>query len=181
MKPCLRLALCTGLLACSPLFAAIDQAAVEAPLQQMTTTERLHSDFTGTGLTVGRDPMAYHREEMNRRKVRTAAELLTLRDGMVVKVAGAVIVRQRPGTAHGFLFISLEDETGISNIIVSPDLFERERASVTQYTFIVVTGILQNQQGSIHVKAAHIEPFRVTEIPVPVADYQMPVPSHDFH
>jgi error-prone DNA polymerase len=108
-------------------------------------------------------------------------ELMSMRDGSVIKVAGAVIVRQRPGTAHGFLFLSLEDETGVANIIVSPDMFEREREAVTQHTFIIVTGILQNQQGSVSVRAAHVEPFRVTEIPVPTADYQMPVPSHDFH
>jgi error-prone DNA polymerase len=98
-----------------------------------------------------------------------------------VNVAGAVIVRQRPGTAHGFLFLSLEDETGVANIIVSPDMFERERSKVTQHTFIIVTGVLQNQQGAIHVRAARIEPFQVTEIPVPVIEYQMPLPSHDFH
>jgi error-prone DNA polymerase len=164
-----------------PLFEHLDERERESPLTQMTATERLHADFTGTGLTIGRHPMAFHREEMNRRNVRTAMELMSMRDGSVVKVAGAVIVRQRPGTAHGFLFLSLEDETGVANIIVSPDLFERERDAVTQQTFIIVTGILQNQQGAVSVRAAHVEPFQVTEIPVPTADYQMPVPSHDFH
>ncbi|HYO81894.1 MAG TPA: OB-fold nucleic acid binding domain-containing protein, partial [Bryobacteraceae bacterium] len=164
-----------------PLFESIDEKEQPSPLERMTDVERLHSDFTGVGLTIGRHPMAFYRDEMNRRKVRTAADLHNLRDGTFVRVAGAVIVRQRPGTAHGFLFISLEDETGIANIIVSPDMYERERNVVTGRTFIIVDGILQNQQGSVSVRAARVEAFHVTEIPVPASDYQMPVPSHDFH
>jgi error-prone DNA polymerase len=164
-----------------PLFETTETPEAVSPLPQMTDTERLHADFTGVGLTVGRHPMAFYRAELDRRRVVPASELPRLRNGSVVRVAGAVIVRQRPGTAHGFLFISLEDETGISNIIVSPDMFARQRALVTERTFIIVDGILQNQQGSISIRAARVEPFDIRDIPVPAQDYQMPVPSHDFH
>ena len=128
--------------------------------------------FAGTGLTVGRHPMAYYRPDMDRLGVWRASELAPLRDGTIVRVGGAVIVRQRPGTAHGFVFLSMEDETGIANIIVAPDLYERQRDEVTRFPFIVVEGVLQNQQGSISVRAGRVEPFDVNAIPVP---------SHDFH
>src|SRR5204862_3162403 len=106
-----------------PLVDAVQQRETSSPLRQMTLKERLHADFTGTGLTVGRHPMAYYRPEMEKKGVKTAMALHELRDGQIVKVAGAVIVRQRPGTAHGFVFLSLEDETGVANIIVEPKMF----------------------------------------------------------
>jgi len=155
-----------------PLFDQIQEYDADSPLSQMGIKERLHADFHGTGLTVGRHPMSYYRPEMDRRRVRTALELMTMRHGSVVRVAGAVIVRQRPGTAHGFVFLSLEDETGIANIIVQPPLYERQRDVITHYPFVIVEGVLQNQQGSVSVKAGRFEAFDVNAIPVP---------SHDFH
>ena len=86
--------------------------------------------------------------------------------------AGCVIARQRPGTALGFIFLSMEDETGISNVIVHPDLYERERVTVTQGKFLRVWGKLQNTDSVVHVKAETIEVLH-TE---PIA-----VRSHDFH
>jgi DNA polymerase III alpha subunit len=96
-----------------------------SPLAAMTGEERLVADFRGAGMTVGLHPMGHHRAEMKRRNVRSAIELLNLPNGMRVRIAGGVITRQRPGTAKGFVFISLEDETGISNAIVTPQLFEK--------------------------------------------------------
>ena len=138
----------------------------------MDLKERLHADFSGTGLTVGRHPMAYYRPEMDRQGVRTAQDLHTLRDGQLVKVAGAVIVRQRPGTAHGFVFLSLEDETGVANIIVEPKMFDRHKEALVRNPFLLIYGTLQNQQGSLSVKAGKVEAIDVNVIPVP---------SHDFH
>jgi error-prone DNA polymerase len=89
-----------------------------------------------------------------------------------VRTAGCVIARQRPGTAKGFIFISMEDETGIANVIVTPDLYERDRLVVTRSRFLLVEGALQNQDGVIHVKAQHIAPLNVTSLDVQ---------SHDFH
>ena len=78
-----------------------------------------------------------------------------------MSIAGAVICRQRPGTAKGFVFVSLEDETGVANAIVTPDLFEKRRLVITQESFLRITGKLQNDGGVIHVKAARIEPFQM--------------------
>ena len=155
-----------------PLFENLQESDPVSPLPQMEVKERLHADFHGTGLTVGRHPMAFYREEMDRLQVRTALEIMSMRDGSVVRVGGAVIVRQRPGTASGFLFLSLEDETGIANIIVSPALYERERDRFTHFPFVIIEGILQNQQGAVSVRAGRVEIFDVNAIPVP---------SHDFH
>jgi error-prone DNA polymerase len=155
-----------------PLFEQIEAIEVRSPLEPMTTKERLHADFSGTGLTVGRHPMAYYRPMLKSKGVLRAIDLGHVPDGRIVRVAGAVIVRQRPGTANGFLFLSLEDETGIANIIVHPDMYEQNRMVLIGAPFVVVEGVLQNQQNAISVKAGRVEVLDVNAIPVP---------SHDFH
>jgi len=147
-------------------------SAMPSPLEAMTGEERLVADFRGTGLTVGLHPMGHHRAEMKRRGVRSAMELLNLPNGMHVRIAGGVITRQRPGTAKGFVFISLEDETGISNAIVTPQLFERNHVVIVHQQFLLIEGELQNQDGVISVKAERIEPLRIT---------RAETTSHDFH
>jgi error-prone DNA polymerase len=142
------------------------------PLKQMTPEERLIADYAGTGLTTDRHPMAYRREALRRQSILSAAELRNRRDGEFVRTAGCVIARQRPGTAKGFIFISMEDETGIANVIVTPDLYERDRLVVTRSKFILAEGPLQNQDGVIHVKASHLQPL---------SDQALEVHSHDFH
>ena len=142
------------------------------PLSQMNTGERLVADYAGTGLTVGKHPMAYRRSELRRVGIRSAKELRMCMDGEYVKYAGCVIARQRPGTAKGFIFLSMEDETGIGNVIVTPDLYERQRLLVTRSRFLVVEGLLQNQDGVIHVKATHL---------IAIADGALEMTSHDFH
>ncbi len=142
------------------------------PLQQMNTEERLIADYAGTGLTIGKHPMAYRRDELRRERILSAEELRTCRDGEFVRTAGCVIARQRPGTAMGFIFLSMEDETGIANVIVTPDLYERERLVVTRSKFILAEGPLQNQDGVIHVKATHLRAL---------SDQTLEVRSHDFH
>ena len=142
------------------------------PLKQMTPEERLIADYAGTGLTTDKHPMAYRREALRRQSILSAAELRNRRDGEFVRTAGCVIARQRPGTAKGFIFISMEDETGIANVIVTPDLYERDRLVVTRSKFILAEGPLQNQDGVIHVKASHLQPL---------SDQALEVHSHDFH
>lgn len=142
------------------------------PLQQMTTEERLMADYAGTGLTVGKHPMAYRREELRQNGILSADELKNRPHGQIVRAAGCVIARQRPGTAHGFIFISMEDETGIANVIVTPDLYEQDRMVVTRSKFILAEGPLQNQDGVIHVKANRLQPL---------IDLALEVRSHDFH
>ncbi|MEI9967852.1 MAG: hypothetical protein WDM87_04190 [Terracidiphilus sp.] len=104
-----------------------------SPLRAMTTDERIVADYSGTGLTTGlQHPMAYRRAELREAGILAAADLAGVHHHKTVRVAGAVIARQRPGTAKGFVFLSLEDETGIANIIITPDVFERERIGVTR-------------------------------------------------
>jgi error-prone DNA polymerase len=143
-----------------PLFKqrseVLSEQTTTLPLRQMNTEERLVADYSGTGLTVGKHPMHYRRHQLRREQVLTAQELRTTKDGAYVRAAGCVIARQRPGTAKGFIFISMEDETGIANVIVTPDLYERERLVVTRGKFLMVEGQLQNQDGVIHVKAMRL-------------------------
>jgi error-prone DNA polymerase len=158
-----------------PLFENIPdeyEAETSTPLRPMTTEERLVADFNGTGLTMGPHPMAYHRAEMNSAGVIPAAGLRAMPDGIYTRIAGAVIARQRPGTAEGFIFLSLEDETGISNAIINPNLYERNRVAVTRGKFLQVEGTLQNQDGVISVKASSVHVLNLSEVDVR---------SHDFH
>jgi error-prone DNA polymerase len=127
-----------------------------SPLEQMTVEERVAADFSGTGVTVGPHPMAYRREEMRAMGVSRAIDLREIRNGQWVKVAGWVIARQRPGTAKGFLFLSMEDETGIANVIVTPDVFDKNRMVLVSHPFLLVEGPLQNQDNVIHVRARRI-------------------------
>jgi error-prone DNA polymerase len=142
------------------------------PLQQMHTEERLVADYAGTGLTVGKHPMHYRRSELRRHGILSAEELKHRKDGEFVRTAGCIIARQRPGTAKGFIFISMEDETGIANVIVTPDLYDQDRLVVTRSKFLLVEGPLQNQDNVIHIQAT-----RLTAL----SDRSLEVRSHDFH
>jgi error-prone DNA polymerase len=128
-----------------------------SPLKPMTDDDRLQADYAGTGLTIGPHPMALRRGEMSLRGVLRAVDLPNARNGRRVRVAGMVITRQRPGTAKGFVFLTLEDETGISNVIVRPDLFDRQRMTVVRQPFLIVDGVLQHQDGVISVRAERVE------------------------
>jgi error-prone DNA polymerase len=153
------------------LFETLPPEEQACPLQPMSESERLVADFQGTGLTIGRHPMSFRRAEMVQRGVLRATDLAAMRNGSRVCVAGNVIVRQRPGTAKGFLFLSLEDETGIANVIVTPKLYERFRTPLTGQPFLLVEGALQRQDGAISVKARRVE-----ALPLSAAS-----PSRDFH
>ncbi len=142
-----------------------------SPLREMTEVERLVADYGGTGVTLGRHPMALCRAELVRRRVLAARELAGVPHGEAVRVAGSVIVRQRPGTAKGFVFLTLEDETGIANVIVTPPLFARYRLTLVAAPFLLVEGIAQQQDGVASVRAARVSPLDVLA---------RGVPSHDF-
>jgi error-prone DNA polymerase len=149
-----------------------DSSPLASPLAPMQPDERLFADYTSTGLTIGMHPMRLHREHMNGLGVIPASALGRIPDGVLVRIAGSVICRQRPGTAKGFLFVSLEDETGIANAIILPDLFTAQRLTIVEEPFLLIEGILQNQRGSVSVKASRVEALRV--------DAAAGV-SHDFH
>ena len=142
------------------------------PLRKMTIDERLAADYSGTGLTCGPHPMKYHRDSLRRKGYVSAYELQQSNTNSFVRIAGSVIARQRPGTAKGFVFLSLEDETGIANVIITPDLFESERVLITRTRFLDIEGLLQIQSGVVHVKAHCIRSIDIT-----TADLR----SHDFH
>ena len=147
-------------------------AVRRSPLPAMTPEERLVADFKGTGMTVGPHPMGYHRQKMKRLGVLTAVELRNVPNGRRVRIAGAVICRQRPGTAKGFVFLSIEDETGIANAIITPPIFEEYHIVVVHQPFLIVEGELQNLDNVISVKAERIRPLNVT---------RAETVSHDFH
>jgi error-prone DNA polymerase len=155
-----------------PLFDAIPEPDNKSPLKMMSDEERLVADFRGTGMTVGPHPMAYPRARMEKLGVRRAVDLSQIPSGRKVRTAGGVIARQRPGTAKGFVFLTLEDETGVSNAIITPDLFQQHRLLLATEQFLMIEGILQNQDGVISVKAVTVSPLHITHAQTT---------SHDFH
>src|SRR5580692_9709075 len=155
-----------------PLLEHLPESDSPSPLRPMDQEERLVADFHGTGLTVGPHPMAYRRDWLKAMGIRRAIELRDIPSGKRLRIGGCVIVRQRPGTAKGFVFLSLEDETGVANAIITPDLFHQNRLLLASERFLAIEGILQNQDNVISVKAERILPLFVTKAETV---------SHDFH
>jgi error-prone DNA polymerase len=155
-----------------PLYLELHEADSKSPLAPMTLPEKLDADFRGTGLTIGRHPVAHHRSELNKLGASRAIDIGVMRNGSAVRVAGWVIVRQRPGTAKGFVFLTLEDETGVANVIITPQLFSKNRLVLVDHPFLLIEGTLQNQDRVVSVKAKRVRPlsFKVAANP-----------SHDFH
>ena len=154
------------------LLEGIVEQDAASPLAQMDVEERLVADYHGSSLTTGPHPMFYKRDEMKKLKIKSAAELRDTPHGKKATVAGCVITRQRPGTASGLIFLTMEDETGYSNVIVMPHVYEQYRQVVLQPRFIRVYGTVQNQDGIVHLKAEHVEALAVSAVQVA---------SNDFH
>jgi len=142
-----------------------------SPLKPMTEAERVVADYAGTGLTIGRHPMALRRDALAMSGVLRACDLHATRPGRRIRVAGMVITRQRPGTAKGFVFLTLEDETGIANIIVRPDVFVRERLEILNASFMLVDGVLQHQDGVASVRAEHVQPLQGVNVEFDAHDF----------
>ncbi len=149
-----------------------EQPTGPSPLMQMTIEERLVADFSGTGVTIGKHPMAFHRARLEEMGILAASELAGLPHGRMARIAGCVIARQRPGTAKGFVFLSIEDETGIANAIITPAVYEQFKQVVVYEKFLWIEGELQNQESVISVKAHTIGPLAISGAEVH---------SHDFH
>ena len=155
-----------------PLLEGITSFDKPSPLRPMNVEERLVADYHGTGLTTGHHPMFYRREALRARGIKSAVELRAMPHGVQATTAGCVITRQRPGTAKGMIFMTLEDETGTSRVIISPDFYNQNRMVVLNERFVLVSGIVQNQDSIIHLKARSIQPLSISAAPTP---------SHDFH
>lgn len=153
-----------------PLFEDEPHVA-PSPLTEMTELEKTLADYMTSGLSVGPHPMAYARAHLKEEGVLTTAELPRQPEGTQVRFAGAVIVRQRPGTAKGLLFVTLEDETGMAQAVIMPDLFQEYRRVLLSSTGLVIEGIVQQRDGSLSVKADKLWPI----------EKLAPTPSHDFH
>jgi error-prone DNA polymerase len=155
-----------------PLLDSLPEPDARSPLRPMNAEERLVADFRGTGMTVGPHPMAYHRARMKTLGVHQASDLKQIPSGRHLRIGGCVIARQRPGTAKGFVFLSLEDETGVANAIVNPGLFQQNRLLLSSEQFLMVEGILQNQDSVISVKAHRVWSLDIT---------RAETSSHDFY
>jgi len=155
------------------LFAGSAPEEVPAPIPAASAEEEVAADFATTGLSDRAHPMAMLRPRLAARHVRTARELSRLRDRAPVEVAGLVIVRQRPETASGIVFVSLEDETGIANLVVMPDVYERFRPLVRGSSFLVARGRIERSGPVVNVRVAEVRPLPI-ERPIPSV-------SRDFH
>jgi error-prone DNA polymerase len=152
----------------------------ESPLAPMTLPERVKADYEAMNLTTGPHPMKLLRENLP--NIWRAIDLPHARHGSMIQIAGNVICRQRPGTAKGFVFISLEDETGVSNAIVEPDLFEHFRLVITEEAFLLIEGEVQNSDNVVLIKAREIRPLAhlPAVLAMQVGEQLMGSESHDF-
>ncbi len=153
------------------LFSPMHAPRLASPLAPMNDWERLSADLSGMSLSIGRHPMQMLRERVP--EAWRAGDLPRAANGTYLQIAGQVICRQRPGTAKGFVFISLEDETGVANAILEPQFFERHRLLITTESFLIIEGPLQNFENVIHIKARRILPLSGCDL--------TPAESHDFH
>ena len=152
-----------------PLFADLT-TTTPSPLDEMTPMEETAADFAVASITTGPHPMEYYRRALDRRRVVPAIKLPESPAGRRVRTAGSVIVRQRPGTARGLLFLTLEDETGMSQAVVMPDQLKKHRRTIVSSSGLIVEGVLQKKDGSLSVKADRFWPI----------DRLERIPSHDF-
>ena len=163
-----------------PRFAR-DDSKKESPLLPMTMPERVRADYETMNLTAGPHPMKLLREKLP--NIWRAIDLAKAKPGATVQIAGNVICRQRPGTAKGFVFVSLEDETGVSNAIVDPDLFERFRLLITEEDFLLIEGEVQNSDNVVLIKTREIRPLAhlpAVATALQAGDELLGSESHDF-
>ena len=151
----------------------------ECPLPEMTAYEETSADFAGTGMTTGSHPVSYRREALTRFGAVPAADVPALAPGTRTRVGGAVIVRQRPGTAKGTLFLTLEDESGMVQAIVRAPLLREHRATIVGHPGLVVEGVVQARDGSVSLQAERFWPLSELDDPR-LSGPPAAAPSHDF-
>jgi error-prone DNA polymerase len=141
------------------LFAGRPAPPDPCPLPEPDAFEQTLADYRRSGITTGPHGMAHWREALRRRGCLTAAQLRDVPDGRPVRTAGFVIVRQRPGSARGFCFLTLEDETGTSNAVLTPRTFRRFRVPLHTSSVVEIAGPLQNVDGVVHVRVRELTPL----------------------
>ncbi len=146
-----------------------EQQETPSYIQKMDDIELMETDLKSTGLTIGKHPMTFLRKELNKRGILSAAQANNLRKGDVVMVAGLVICRQRPMTAKGVLFITLEDETGHSNFLVLPEMFEKYRSVILENRYLLIKGRAEDKR---MIKGEYFEGIQ---------EFMTAPASHDFH
>ncbi|MDX1650582.1 MAG: OB-fold nucleic acid binding domain-containing protein, partial [Myxococcota bacterium] len=143
----------------------VSPAGDPSPQPEQDAQETTQADKRTTGLTPGPHVMAHLREALRRRGVRSTAEVRRAPDGLPVRTAGHVIVRQRPGSAKGFCFVTLEDETGTANGVLTPDAFQRLRVPLHASALLLLEGRVQNVDGVVHVRVADVRPLDAHALP----------------
>ena len=154
-----------------PLFDAMDDREPLVPLPQMSMRDHVFADYQSAGLSLKNHPVSFYRQELESLRVTPAASLRTMKDGESVRVAGLVLMRQRPSTARGITFVTLEDETGQANLIIKRDVWERFYKVARTASAFLASGRLQNQKGIIHVLTSKLE----------FVDISVESRSRDFH
>jgi error-prone DNA polymerase len=155
-----------------PLLRSISkQKKARSPLAKMTIQERLVADYMGMGLTVGPHPIAYSRAKLREDGILSSRELRQYSNHALVRIAGSIIARQRPGTAKGFVFLSVEDEMGIFNVIITPSVFEQIRVMISRCHFLIIQGRLQIADSVVHIKFQEFKPLLMPNIEVPAHNY----------
>jgi error-prone DNA polymerase len=148
-----------------PLFAAAaeresraiaEQQEPEVELRQMTAGHNVVADYSHIGLTLGEHPVAFLRRDLTERRIVTCTEAMSARDGRWLMAAGLVLVRQRPGSAKGVIFMTIEDETGVANVVIWPKLFERSRRVALGASMVAVNGRIQREGDVVHLVAQQL-------------------------
>ncbi|MFN2501355.1 MAG: DNA polymerase III subunit alpha [Pyrinomonadaceae bacterium] len=148
---------------------SVTDLSLTAPyLQKMDGLKLVEADLKKTGISIGKHPMAFIREDLNKRGILTAMQMKAAPPREIISVAGAVVIRQRPMTAKKVVFLTMEDETGHSNFVVMPDTFEKFRTIINQNDFLIIRGIAE-ERGM--VKALYFEP---------IFKFDHEVVTHDF-
>lgn len=139
----------------------------------MSEMELINADYATMGLSTGRHPMSFYRAWAQEKQYKSCMDLQTVEHGKRITVAGGVICRQRPETAKGFVFLTMEDETGMANVIIRPQIFEQYR-KIFMSSNLAVRGILQSEQGVINLLAEHADVL-------PPLQHDTDLPARDFH
>src|SRR5262249_22079637 len=145
-----------------PLLKSLTDSESLAALPTMTAQQKVFADYRTAGLSLKAHPISFFRGQLDQLKIVPAAQLAAIHDGRFVRVAGLVLVRQRPGTAKGITFVTIEDETGTANLIIKMDVWNRFYTIARTAPAYIAHGRLQNQSGVIHVLVQRLENLSAT-------------------